>query len=124
MNKLECKYGIGDKLWIVDWRPTCKTTACDLCAAEGKIVVQHSGVEIECPRCDGQKEIKTCCLDSSEWVPIYLGEVRAIVITDNSVEYHSLEQITNCSYMCEEAETIFTSQEEAQAECDIRKEQT
>jgi hypothetical protein len=124
--KIETKFDLGDKVWLVKRYPKHVDEACPGCNGIGAVPLLD-GNNDRCPRCYGNKYQRR--VQPSDWHvkgPWTVGNIQVSLF-----EPRADHEDRRC-YMCHETgtgtgnlwheEDLFASREEAQAEADARRE--
>lgn len=118
--RIETKFGIGDKVFVVSCFAKEENVTCAMCKGDKHITV--NGIEAECPHCHGRGwELKT-------EVPKYQIQFINATVGQVMVTVRA-KQAPECTYMLKETgvgsgtiwheDALFHSEAEALAACEI-----
>ncbi len=127
--RIETKYNLRDVVVGIFSEKVPMFVECDVCCGMGSVTLVGTGVQINCPRCKGNKGL-------IEWLPskwkvefdhLTIGQIKSI-IADN--KHTNSVAVGREEYMCEETgvgdgrvhhgDNLFPDVESAQKECDKR----
>ncbi|MBR5596632.1 MAG: hypothetical protein IKW30_04405 [Lachnospiraceae bacterium] len=121
MLYVDNKFEIGQEVFLITERKVRieDKRTCDVCLGVGTII--YKGYEIKCPKCHGRREIvldsKPTIIHSVEDKPYRIVSYRFTVCKDGEILRYKIKQGYEKEKSVSE-ETIFTTLEEAVAECD------
>lgn len=111
------KFDIGEEVYLIDWKVSVSIAICGTCEGSGraKALIKDKLYSVECPCCKGTKEVKTY---NKVWHPIkHKFEVEYIEVGDKRGERYWIGS-KDYDKLCFSEKALFSSLEEAQAECD------
>jgi hypothetical protein len=125
--KIETKFNLGQLVYPIAQRPGEKFVKCETCLGIGEIIINATGKERICPDCYGRRGSTE--YQALEWnvcneYASHIGKVNIELYDDEYKDKNRYAYMISATGIGSGTiwyeENLFASREEAQAECDLR----